>query len=412
VCPKCKTPEGRARQVRIAVAVDPEYKKKLIDCVIDPVDLVYAQTLSCVDISTTFEKRAYGYLSGEVQHARLLDTPFLLWDAKLQKFDNQLPAAITQFVGSYFRDPQAIKPAWTAHLALFEHKVPKYGIPLVDLTALRGVNSLRNHCERGPTGATARATAAHPLNMSSLVDVGQAVLCPADVSKKAYSVCALIDRLLGEPLELLLNSKGDSLTAGLASADLAIFPMLHPDGIGFRPPPWGKGRTESISMKDCNQTRMNSLYSLYTMYPPYIHIAYTLQRTAELVNSVKEEVLAQDLKRYKKEHPGSNDAQAMAHVVRNVLPGTLDGTPGYFRAKRADLLTACSEDNLGMPQFFVTLTEDNSSDHRWGSASVLDEQLKKINEGLDWSHAPAETDRLFFARLRLFIMKFLRPKVC
>ena len=95
----------------------------------------------------------------------------------------------------------------------------------------------------------------------------------------------------------------------------------------------------------------------------------------------------------------------LKHITRYKLPGTVAGSPSWFRDKLADLLAVVDNDTL--PGLFLTLTADEHSPTRWPEMDALESVLHEINPALTWQDAPVEAARIFVDRVNAFMQKYV-----
>lgn len=72
----------------------------------------------------------------------------------------------------------------------------------------------------------------------------------------------------------------------------------------------------------------------------------------------------------------------MRHVISDVVPPSIPGSPQWHGNALKDLLTKAS--TYGMPHLFLTLTADEVSELRWEEIKSLEEHLQRFNAGFSW----------------------------
>jgi hypothetical protein len=159
-------------------------------------------------------------------------------------------------------------------------------------------------------------------------------------------------------VEQTLNVASDGMSAGrtlpLPVADLtlelALFPFLFLQGKGcFRRSMPGASR-----MIDYMEHRMQQMFSPFTLYKVYLVHMWQLLMCNRLDSHLPQRTLLKCITKYKKSHPNATTADALTHVMRYLVPRTLEGSPPWYRAQLADLLAMVQK--WGMPAQFLTLT--------------------------------------------------------
>lgn len=91
----------------------------------------------------------------------------------------------------------------------------------------------------------------------------------------------------------------------------------------------------------------------------------------------------------------------MKHITTHKIPGTVAGSPSWFRDRLSDLLLMVEE--LGMPSLFLTLTADEMTDTRWDEVIELERLARLNNTEFSWKDCPVECARLFVERTERFM---------
>jgi hypothetical protein len=79
------------------------------------------------------------------------------------------------------------------------------------------------------------------------------------------------------------------------SLEKALFPFLFPHGCGAYD---GIGGL-LLYLKQ----RMSTLFSIFTLYPPYLLLMYQVRQVIQLLNATKHLCLERDVKKLKRQHP-------------------------------------------------------------------------------------------------------------
>ena len=207
------------------------------------------------------------------------------------------------------------------------------------------------------------------------------------------------------PLGHLLvdNNVLDSVQcAGAAvTAEAVMFPYLFPAGKGYFSNPPAK----TFHPSDYFKLRATALFTPFSLHKTYLLVCYTLLRCYDIVKKCNTQALMRHLRRHKAKHPEATDQQVYKELVKFDIPGTVQGSPAYFRHKLADLLAIA--DTHGMPHLFVTLTADEVSDSRWAEIDGMEDILVSINRSLTYKNAPAECCKVFMSRFFRFLNQHL-----
>jgi hypothetical protein len=101
----------------------------------------------------------------------------------------------------------------------------------------------------------------------------------------------------------------------------------------------------------------------------------------------------------------------LQHITKYDLPSSIQGTPRWHRSQLQDLLAMVEQ--FGMPQFFLTLTTNETSSLRWEEVIQIENIAKTIDPSMSWKDCPVECATLFHARVQKFMHDVLLtgPKV-
>ncbi|WIA28669.1 hypothetical protein OEZ86_011205 [Tetradesmus obliquus] len=180
------------------------------------------------------------------------------------------------------------------------------------------------------------------------------------------------------------------------SLDNALFPFLHPGGVGaFR-----TGASLSTLLKQ----RMQQLFSPFTMVKEYLLVMFQVEAVATLVGGVSETALFSCIQREKQLSPDADPADIIKAVARQLVPATVPGSPAYHRNKLQDLLAMVNRH--GIPSLFLTLTADEQTALRWREVEQMEAMAKQFTgEDITWRDMPVEMARLFTDRVETFMAR-------
>jgi hypothetical protein len=79
---------------------------------------------------------------------------------------------------------------------------------------------------------------------------------------------------------------------------------------------------------------------------------------------VKEAVLVRCIEKFLTYNPTKTQLEAIAHAAKHKIPGSMVGSPNWFRDQLSDLLAMVN--SHGMPSFFLTLTAGDKKTSKLG----------------------------------------------
>ena len=396
MCAACKkSPSGRAKYLvshRNSSNTSNAYTKKLLG--LDP---TYAQLLSCVNATVNFQTRAYGFASGALIETSILDMPLLQFNQETRTVAIDPPEELAELLSTLRR----INPVVQQYLTLSEQEGPTSGLCIIgkDHMELTRYSQNQNRAPNGPSAATFHGL--HALTNDSII-----ALQKPD-KHTAFPLGALFKRDSERELALNVHSDGTQHSASETvpcSFEAAVFPMIFPKGIGTR----SSSNNQGLHLSDYLRYRMKHMFSIFTMYKPYVPIMYMLLRSHQLLSSMKDRVLEDDIKRYKARHPNATDQEIYKHLYKNSIPSTIVGTPQYFRDELKDLY--CKTAKSGMPHFLATWTTDEHSRTCFPEFAKLIEQVKEQCATYNWQDAPVECVRAFKVRFDAFFKEQIIEK--
>jgi len=367
-------------------------------------DHTFSQTLSAIDASVSFTHKVSGYFTGAPSKSSLFESPLLMYNVDRSLFYTDPPPDLTSFYNNHLHSC----PALQTFRPVLQRTHPTLGIPYLAESEI-DLRLARAAADRAPTDnasqqATGRLAAVVP------IDIEMAGLQHRVVRS---TVGNLELRSSGQLEQFLIDLKFNSITHTRFKPETLIFPMLFPSSEGAFEPVSGT-TVDGVSLKKYLDYRMNQMFSAFTLYKPYLPIMYAARRTQEVLESVSESVLTNELKRARASNPSITDSELYQRLIRNVSSSSVEGSPAFFRIKKSRLLAAARK--FGMPHFFLTLTADEISNCRWPEVDDLIERLQKVNpkwtptdsDKNQWQHAPVEITQLFNFKLNLFMDKYVK----
>ncbi len=181
------------------------------------------------------------------------------------------------------------------------------------------------------------------------------------------------------------------------SLEMALFPFLFFHGTGHY--------DGSMTLKNYMKMRMLMSFSVFTLFKPYLLVMFQVYQAVILATQVRSLVLSKSLHDYSKQHPEASPEDAMRNAIKWTIPPTVEGSPGYHRTQLQDLL--CRVEEWGVPDLFMTLTADETSQLRFEEINGLDAFLERFGASLNWQDAPVECSRLFLGRYKAFMKEWI-----
>jgi hypothetical protein len=122
-------------------------------------------------------------------------------------------------------------------------------------------------------------------------------------------------------------------------------------------------------------------------------------------NNITTTVLESAVHREQQRNPQLPDEDIYRKLVKTMVPAKVVGSPAYHRSALEDL--KCIVHHKGIPDLFVTLTADESTDMRWQEVEQLEHFLQHWLAGGNWQDLPIENAFLFHHRLTEFMQRYI-----
>ncbi|MCO5551949.1 hypothetical protein L7F22_005456 [Adiantum nelumboides] len=175
--------------------------------------------------------------------------------------------------------------------------------------------------------------------------------------------------------------------------ETTIFPFLFPHGHGHY--------NDEVGFSEYIKMRIDTLFSIYTLYKPYLLMMYQLKQAIMIANSTNSTMLQRDINAYQKKNKGASFDDAIWNIVRYKLPSTMPSTPLWHRKNLKDLIAMV--DIWGLPDFFLTFTADEVSKTRKNEIEVIESLAQGFNPNYTWKDCPVECAVLFHTCLHNFL---------
>ena len=183
----------------------------------------------------------------------------------------------------------------------------------------------------------------------------------------------------------------------------ALFPFLFPHGHGSYD---GK-----ITFFEYIKYRMEKMFTPFTLYKPYLLYMYDVRQSLQILKEISKTCLDKDIKQVKQQYPHMTEHDVLQHITKYNLPSSIQGTPRWHKSHLQDLLAMVEQ--FGMPQFFLTLTADETSSLRWEEVIQIEDIAKTIDPSMSWKDCLVQCATLFHARVQKFMHDVLLtgPKI-
>jgi hypothetical protein len=109
---------------------------------------------------------------------------------------------------------------------------------------------------------------------------------------------------------------------------------------------------KAVTFNDYLKDRLSRLFSIFTLYKPYLLLMYHLRQSVVLKRLCSENVLEKNIKAYKMKHPVATREDCGKHVAKNSVTVSFPGASKWHRKELQNLLYKGHV--WGMPTFFLT----------------------------------------------------------
>jgi hypothetical protein len=349
----------------------------------------YNQLLSFVDVHFEVTRRANGFMLLQPSPNCILEGPLINLNSDLDVCYTTIPDSVRALLAENMEH----NPLFKEFRTMLEVS-NRAGIPILQSSVINDI--IGNHKARGQI-STMRHGPAQQAYLTTFI-----LTEPDRTSKSAiYHAGEVTLRSLNlQPQRILVvghDGVGKSTILAALTLEAALFPFLFPHGTGY----FQKGALFSNYML----CRTQAMFSLFTLYKPYLLMMYQIKQATALATSMKTICLEKDVARYLRDHPGTSEAEAIKHCCQHSMPPTITGMPAWYRVKLKELL--CMVEAFGLPHLFVTFTSDEVSRTRWSEIDDLEAFLTKFNTAFTWRDAPVEVAAIFTQRFKQFMKKFI-----
>jgi hypothetical protein len=84
-----------------------------------------------------------------------------------------------------------------------------------------------------------------------------------------------------------------------------------------------------ISIHEYLKFRVSSLFSLFTLYKPYLLIMYDIQQFFQLIKHTYNMILENNIKFIRRKNPKIIDVKILRHIIKYRLPSSIQGSPTW-----------------------------------------------------------------------------------
>jgi len=110
-----------------------------------------------------------------------------------------------------------------------------------------------------------------------------------------------------------------------------IFPFLFPNGRGFN--------AGTFHLKEYLHFRANCMFSVYTLFKPYLLVSYQIHHTIKLAQVCTAVVMEAAVRKLRKKRPDICEQDTYKHLLTHHVPHTIAGSPRWHKRQLQDLLT-------------------------------------------------------------------------
>jgi hypothetical protein len=354
--------------------------------------------LSIADVGVAMTRRLTGFAHGSTVPS-VFDGALVAWGFTPTVLD--VPGNLLDLLALNM----VTNPLYHAFKCMLEQESPSFPVPILPQSTVEAI--VTRHRARGLVNGMQQEML--PFVLSTFVTHDPQFLLPANdniqLNKYILHTGNLVRRTGGGSVPLHTLLTGDNLAAVVLgstshhtpSVEQALFPFLFPHGRGHH--------TNAMRFCDYLRFRCSQLFSLFTLFKPYLLMMFQLRQAYLLASATPRAFLERDLVQYKARHPGCTDEDAIAHVLKFSIPSSLSGSPAWHRKNLADLLQMVKD--LGMPAFFLTLTADESSEMKWSEITNLESFMQQFNASFTYADAPVECTKHFVSRVQRFMKDFI-----
>jgi ATP-dependent exoDNAse (exonuclease V) alpha subunit len=352
--------------------------------------------LSVLDVTMQVTGKFLGFAHGRLDGQSILDSPYILHGAAAQQAAmaaDGTPTVLHRLLAHNIIHNPVVKTC----LSMLEQQHPTSGLVVLGASvvdkivrqAMRRGHAVAEMAEDCVGQLLSTFTTLAPTLQRTAQQIFSAPLMR--VGQLKYRGTLDTGSLAVNPLAVLTPHE---LVGVEITLETALFPFLFP---------FGKGAFNSLMrMPDYLHMQLAKLFSLFTLYKPYLLTMYQLSQSAIYLQAAREACFDKDLHDYRRKHPGCTDAEAMLHVAKHTIPSTVKGCPAWHKRQLSNLL--CLVEHHGMPHLFLTLTSDEATEMRWEpEMSALEGLLRKFNKSFTWQDAPVECAAMFHRRVTDFM---------
>jgi len=293
---------------------------------------------------------------------------------------------------------KVLNPAFHTYKTMLEVD-HRNGLPIIGPASVR--RFMANARERSPLVSTMERGGAlydslHLITTNRVTTTRKnGVLLAGDVHLRAGGIERFYTNEVGQRIAA-------DAVAATVTAEQLMFPALFPQGDAFYEPLY-----KGFTFQEYCKMRASTFCSLFTLTPAYMLTAYNLRQSNLMAESIKDVALERDVLRIM-ETTGATRPEALQKVSKFSVPGTLQNVPAYYRGCLSDLFTRV--ETHGMPDLFVTLTIDETSELRWQEIKDLETFMEHFNSGdkvFTYRDAPVECCRIFYHKYQVAMEKLI-----
>lgn len=373
----CNTKPSRVTRI---VPLLPDYIRQLLTN-----NQLHTQLLSIIDISISVTSTTNAIAKCTLERRSLLDNPLICWSTEIT-IDHFTQKNSSSSIGSILAYNLLNNPIVKNYMTLAERPHKKQGLCILSPAVI--TNIIEKQSEDNPFQLMTEAE--KHCQFSLLQNLAEPSRRRAYSVKDVHEFASIQVRNTKGLVQRTATFKYNGLpSVNTAVKDItlksAVFPYLFPFGHGNY-----KGE---VGFSDYIRMRIGMLFSVYTLYKPYLLLMYQLKQAIMIENTTDSTMLQRDKDAFKRNNKTTSDLDAMRNIARYNLPTSMPGTPAWHQKNLKDLIAIV--DMWGLPDLFLTFTTDEVTETRWEEITTIENIAREFNQNFTWIDCPVECAVLF-----------------
>ena len=395
LCKSCRERDTASKLPKFVPTMTPEYALALAST---PASDLHA--FSFINVHFKLNPRSFGYTTGEFNGHSMLHAPLLVGQPA-----RPTPAALAR--------RQFIWDTLVEHNSLYQRFTPlryRDGARPLELGPDAWEHIVAPHTNRDPVNDRV-PDGDHPAHRTGALDIVGAVDVHADVVRGDFGD---VDVGTGAaPTRVIADASSVLYKDGLAyvggeqhSVEHLLCPYNHPHADGFYSRP-KTGMGAHFLPRPYLRHRTRQAFTPFTKQTAPLLLLRSIENCRSAVADMagRKTVNRAAFCRLRRERPEATDAELLDNLVKHGVSAAVDDSPAMFKAGKRDLDTIVRETR--MPDFFVTLTMNETGAHCSTEYKAIDEFMKAWGDGFTWRDAPIECNRAFVSRFEHILEHYL-----